>query len=234
MSSVASWESLSGWDVFERQRWQGDTRWPHVMRTCSKSEKTTVLWSRKLWKALPCISMAQDEFQSIPTTWALQRQCFKHKGFAVQDVDCGLLPSVARQPSLTRVQASERWRRAIQVVQDCKNTARDCKRLQDQMGTLLHIPIPWSILHRFAARFLGMGFAAGACPSGMSGIHIRNYHDMDQIVLRCQTFVGITVWILQEAALLGVVFASWACSLQRSGRDKWHKCTAPVWLLLDR
>ena len=39
MSSVASWESLSGWDVFERQRWQGDTRWPHVMRTCSKSEK---------------------------------------------------------------------------------------------------------------------------------------------------------------------------------------------------
>ena len=44
--------------------------------------------------------------------------------------------------------------------------------MQDQMGTLITVLItsdgPYS-LHRFSARFLGMGFAAGACPSG---IHI--------------------------------------------------------------
>eukprot|EP00435_Cladocopium_sp_Y103_P023081 s2214_g5.t1 len=35
---------------------------------------------------------------------------------------------------------------------------------------------------------------------------------------------GFWAWAsLLEAALLGVVCASWVCSLQRSGRDKWHK-----------
>lgn len=233
MSSVASWESLSGWDVFERQRWQGDTRWPHVMRTCSKSEKLLYCDLESCGK--PCLV-----FPWLRTSFSRSPQPELSRGSVsnTKDLQCRMSTVACCQRGKAAQLNKGAGQRAMTTSHPSgsrlQDTARDCKRLQDQMGTLLHIPIPWSILHRFAARFLGMGFAAGACPSGMSGIHIRNYHDMDQIVLRCQTFVGITVWILQEAALLGVVCASWACSLQRSGRDKWHKCTAPVWLLLDR